>query len=463
MLAWRLTLALAPGAGLLSLAPPLLLALNANFRYWVIGGLETHLYALLLTTVALTLASGWPALTPRRMGAVAVLLALAALTRPEGMGLFVGIAAGLTGWMVLTWRREARGRLTHTLLALWGPCLLILGAHFLWRLAYYHAPLPNTYYAKTGGSWWQWHRGLGYFWHYLLDYDTLLLPLLLLAAMPLWRARTWLVAAVAALQAAAVVYVGGDGLIHYRFIVPLLPLAYVLMAVSLCAGRDWLVTRLGQRPGRSRVWWRVTPLAIASLMAVLVARSDGALFLQNLIKLPSWARHGELVAFGGPDIDPIAAGARYLGGHLPEGSVVAVNLIGRFGYYTELTILDRLGLCNRHIARVAVPDMGHHLAGHEKRDPAYVFARRPEAIVMGSQMVLDHPCPVARPDSVKADWDAINLLPGDKEMMALPGFWEAYRPAIIAVGDRLYLHLFLRRDVALPGFPAAADAPGSGS
>ena len=39
-----------------------------------------------------------------------------------------------------------------------------------------------------------------------------------------------------------------------------------------------------------------------------------------------------------------------------------------------------LGITDEHIARVAVPNMGAETAGHEKQDPPYVLAQRPDYI-----------------------------------------------------------------------------------
>ena len=99
--------------------------------------------------------------------------ALATLTRPEG-GLFA-LAAGL-GLLVDVLRR----RLRLSSLVVWTlPFALIVGTHTLWRHSYYGYWLPNTFYAKVGGLWWD--QGLHYLGliqqHYLLAW---LLPLLLL-------------------------------------------------------------------------------------------------------------------------------------------------------------------------------------------------------------------------------------------------------------------------------------------
>jgi hypothetical protein len=63
------------------------------------------------------------------------------------------------------------------------------------------------------------------------------------------------------------------------------------------------------------------------------------------------------------------------------GASIAAEGAGAPAFYSRRTTIDMLGLTDRHIARVAVPDMGAGVAGHEKRDPDYVlFVRQPTYI-----------------------------------------------------------------------------------
>jgi arabinofuranosyltransferase len=64
----------------------------------------------------------------------------------------------------------------------------------------------------------------------------------------------------------------------------------------------------------------------------------------------------------------------------PEESI-AVTGAGAIAFYGQRTTIDMLGLTDRYIARVEVPDMGAGPAGHEKRAPDYVLnVRRPTYI-----------------------------------------------------------------------------------
>lgn len=64
------------------------------------------------------------------------------------------------------------------------------------------------------------------------------------------------------------------------------------------------------------------------------------------------------------------------------GSVLAVDAAGAIPYYSGLRSIDMFGLNDRHIARVVVPRMGSGEVGHEKYDPAYVYAQNPDWIAV---------------------------------------------------------------------------------
>jgi hypothetical protein len=66
---------------------------------------------------------------------------------------------------------------------------------------------------------------------------------------------------------------------------------------------------------------------------------------------------------------------------LPPGSTLAVHAAGILPYYAKLPTIDMWGLNDAHIAKAPVEGMGTGIAGHERADYAYVFARRPTVIL----------------------------------------------------------------------------------
>ena len=73
------------------------------------------------------------------------------LTRPEGLL----VAACCVGWFVAHRWITARRVDWRGTLALAGPFVVLIGGHFLARFRYYGEWLPNTYYAKHVGPWYE--------------------------------------------------------------------------------------------------------------------------------------------------------------------------------------------------------------------------------------------------------------------------------------------------------------------
>ncbi len=193
------------------------------------SGLETSLFTLLLLAAFVVVTDARGSATKRAVAAGA-LLALATLTRHDG-----AIVAVVVGAFVLVRRgtREAAS-FAGTFAAVWVPFTA-------WRVAYYGALLPNTYYAKSGGVAW-WSQGLAYAGLFFARYWVLALalPLGLVALRRGARALgevAWLAAACALAYGVYVVRVGGD-FMFARLLVPVAPMLLVLLDVALLAARS---------------------------------------------------------------------------------------------------------------------------------------------------------------------------------------------------------------------------------
>ncbi len=125
----------------------LLFATNRSVAVWATSGLEVRQFTFFLT-LGLYALSRWRD-GDRWLVWGSLSLAAATLTRPEGMllGPILLLWAGLDHWRL--GRVTLRAALSAAL-----PFMLIIGAHLLWRHAYYGEWLPNTYYAKSVRPWW---------------------------------------------------------------------------------------------------------------------------------------------------------------------------------------------------------------------------------------------------------------------------------------------------------------------
>ena len=313
-----------------------------------ITGMETALAAAVITGLAYAVVSERPRL-------LAALACSAVLARPEAL-LFV-VALPLLPWM-RRWR-------------LLGACAAFVAALCLLRLGVFGEVLPNTYYAKAGGTWRHASLGLSYIADGAIDFPlSFLAPLALFAGpRPAASGRTTPRRACAYLLVVAAGWLafflrsGGDLFEYSRLWFPLVP---ALSALALY--------------GLANLPIRAGAAAIAVIAAgVLAARA--AVFHA----IPPQGASPRVVQW-------IAVGT-YLRTHYPKGTLVATVPIGAIGYYSSLPILDLVGLTEPAIARAGrsvPPELLTKLwIGHERNNLEYVLAREPKVIV--TTMVRDTP------------------------------------------------------------------------
>ena len=245
MMWWIARLPLLCHRGLVAWMALGLVCASATFAVWTSGGgLETRQFTFFIVLAVMCLSLYRD--SRRGLLAASLSLAAAALTRPEGPLL----AALCFGWFVIQ-RMADTGRPNpdwRRLLWLAAPFVVLVGAHFLWRYAYYGEWLPNTWYAKHVRPWYE--SGFRYLWAAALETGLyLLIPLAAVAMRSRWRASQdgiWaLVLLLVGVHMAYVMRIGGDHF-EYRpldFYWPLLAVPASMGIVDLgsrVANRQWL-------------------------------------------------------------------------------------------------------------------------------------------------------------------------------------------------------------------------------
>ncbi len=267
----------------------LFLAVDGSFALWSVSGLETPLFAFLLTLGAFLYVkenfsseknlslSPLPSFdyaqdearegeifmrdsAARSMGdsstsslisSSGLVFALAALTRPEATAVFALTVGHQAAWRMM----EQRKLLTRGDLVRIASFVIVFVPYWLIRWRYYHSFLPNSFYAKVsiGGPLAQIERGWNHVQQFVGVHLTwlILLPALIAliviavrylrtrgsaAANGLDRRRAFFgfsyFAALVVAYGAYIIYVGGDWSVG-RFFVPILPFAYLLIAAGL--------------------------------------------------------------------------------------------------------------------------------------------------------------------------------------------------------------------------------------
>jgi hypothetical protein len=333
---------------------PLLVAMCPPFAVWATAGMETPLFACLVVWSAGLALEGAErdVLRPAAAG----LAAVASLTRPEGIGFAVVLA------VLLLALQGGRPGLVRDFGRWWLTFLVVFLPYFVWRWSYYGDPLPNTFYAKVGSDPAQVVRGFRYVHHFFVESGYwLAMPLVGL----LWSGRTAATVVLGGLCVALVGYVmlvGGDGLPMYRFLVPALPLFFLLIALGTAGG----VARLGA--GRAaRIGAAILILGLCAGTALRAYRGPSARSIaRSRLEVSAWKEVGA-----------------YFAANAPPGASIAVLAAGAIPYFSQLEAIDMLGLNDRTIARREMPGLGRGQAGHEKYDVDYVLSRQPTYVVIG--------------------------------------------------------------------------------
>jgi hypothetical protein len=342
---------------------PLALAASRTFSAWSTGGLETMFFTLLVLAALVCFVRERDRSSRLPLGS-ALLFSLASLTRPEGI-LFGAVAGCFFAAEIAVRRRPLRAGLAWAL-----PCVLLVGGHFLWRYAYYGFWLPNTFYAKMPGAWWD--QGIAYLEFFDRSYHVLWFSPLLLASLALRRDFTAaLFSAVSAAYLLYIAYVGGDRF-EFRFLVVVLPCLYWLIA----DGAFQMVAR-APRPGWSTAALHLLAGAVAvALLAAthLGPQQPAAKRMRRGVNL--------LEAIGHYARARTAEGLHLRrmveAGLLPDDLVLCVGGAGALPYYTDWVTIDRHGLNDVEVAHAPLPRRG--LIGHE-REPTYEYLQRRGVVI----------------------------------------------------------------------------------
>ncbi len=298
-----------------------LIGLDGYFLLNATIGLETGL------ACAAVLAVFAAALTGRGLGGAIV---IAILVRPE-LGVFA-LALPLVGT-----RRDG-------LVVIVGGLAIVAA-----RWGIFADVLPNTFWAKTGGTRAHFALGLQYVLEIVTDY-----PLILAAPLALriegWTGPVRFVLAAAGVQLVFFLYSGGDTFLYSRLFMPFIPLLLVLAVTGLLA--------------RSQ----------SRLVIVLLVFALGLGAVRHYLPPQhGFANVGRWETIG-----------RWLRQNKPPTTKIAIVPIGAVGYFSRLPMIDLVGLATREVARGGrVPPelLVRSWIGHEKSNPDWVLAQQPDLIV----------------------------------------------------------------------------------
>jgi len=338
-----------PGGSLAALLAAGLVCTNTNLAVWSQGGLETALFAALIVGMCLRYE-----IELGERGALPVsacLFALLWLTRPEApvYGLF---------FLVRRWGYAERlGRFDLVWLAALAAVVI---PYEVWGLAYYGALFPNTHAAKIREGVPGFERGLDQL--QLISFfarQGWAFPALcaagLLGCLRRWRSvppAAWVPVVSGSIFA---LYAWSDWMPRFRFMVPMLPALFLLMAHG--------VLELAELP-RSRA---ARAASLAVLAALVLGYGQHEMFApyykykeRQTYVFPTEARGAawlaEVPANLGRRIWPLQVPARQILDLSAEGETVAITDIGFPGFLSMNPIWDLAGLVTPAAARFSPGD-----------------------------------------------------------------------------------------------------------
>jgi hypothetical protein len=331
-----------------------LFALDPSSAVHAVSGMDTALFALLLTLVFAALVAAKSKPTQRAFAALSAVGLLSGLTRPEGNLVFgVGTAVLLAGLNPEKRRQAVRALLLGY--ALPGA------AYFAWRYFTYGLLFPLPVYAKAVKTD-AFFAGLP---------EALAFGRDLVVRNPLWAACAVLGAlalrgqGVPALCGAASLLLASlkpAPLMAYehRYLYPLVPFLCCLAAFGLVAGSRAALRRVSARAS--------VALPAASAAVVLCAVTAYVQVEHLRAAAIEFRDYGAGLRRAHVSLGRALA-ARRFGERTPS---VALLDAGAIAYYSEWSVIDTFGLNDRHIAL------------HGRGDAAYVLGRRPDALVVVS-------------------------------------------------------------------------------
>jgi hypothetical protein len=344
--------------------PALLLASSPGYACWSSGGLETQMFAFFLTLgIARYLGRDLDGSDPDAW--TGLWLGLAALTRPEGVLFFALVGAHRVATLALRRRLPGRGDI-----AAGAAFLALVVPHALWRHHYYGWWLPNTFYIKASGGAGTWDQGGYYLYRMAEALHVWVVPPIAIAALLVARQDKRLRAVVGCvLWLSAIFYlyvasVGGDFMGLFRFALPVLPLQFATLALSLRA--------IGERLGAPRALAAVAILLLAAhaAHAIPITRRAQTIGADRGIDTPGFLRWYTA--------DRAAIG-KWFGARRQPGDYAAVGGAGAQVYYSRIPSLDCYGLSDAYIAHKVKPVSNR--PGHQKYAPLdYQLSKRPTII-----------------------------------------------------------------------------------
>jgi len=307
--------------------------------------METSMFTFLVL-------AGYFAALKEKYWLAGIIFTLSAMTRPEGA--IFGII--VLCYIILHHKNTRIKKIVQYVI----PASVIAIPYLIWKIYYYGQLLPNTFYAKQGILVNHLKMGAFYLSQYALYFE--FFTLLIIVGVVFYKGMSSnlkLLAVSAGIYFAYILYAGGDWMLGFRFGSVITPILSILTAYGL----KNLFEKLnigGNSRKRNLIFLSVCLfISVTQVQNSLLEREfkettlNYQEWVNNLRKAGSWSKH-----------------------NLPADTEMAASSIGALAYYSDLYILDILGLTVPAIARSEHKSTG--TIGHQSYDFQYVMKQEPD-------------------------------------------------------------------------------------
>ncbi len=326
----------------------LLLAFNKSFCAWATSGLETMLFSLLVFI------GSYFFLKKNKL--TGTIFAIATLTRPEG-AIFAFVTGAFLLIEIIRKKSPAKSLISFVL-----QFFIICVFFEAWRIWYYGEILPNTFYAKVSGLWFE--QSIKYFSLFLKDYQVIwYLPLLFFSIYLKPKASNLYFFSLILTYLIYIFCIGGDRF-EYRFLVPIMAYFYILIIDG--------AEKLSLLVKNKNLSYLILLLIFSSISYFTIAvnfKNESKKVRFGIASLEGVKKYAEFRIKEGKFLKTLINEKL-----IPKDLVISVGGAGAVPYYSELTTIDRRGLNDHYIARLPLNERG--IIAHERDAPIDYLEKR---------------------------------------------------------------------------------------
>jgi arabinofuranosyltransferase len=351
----------------------ILLASNPTFRSFSTSGLETMSQSLIITSIVaiMVLCLNDHYWTVRRVISLSLLASMAMLTRLDSLVILVVV--GPVAFLSILHEDKSKKTKLGRILAGILPFSIIVGTWLIWKLQYYGNLLPNTYYVRVS-SLYTILNGLIYVYAFLVAYMLVPMAFIGIVSLPkiikLKNTSMLMISSLVILWCMYVIILAGGDWMEFRFMVPIIPLLFILII--------WLVMVFVKNNG----------VRLALLLVLLIAPVNyGIPFQQSRYQAADLNSIAELHG----DVQPWINIGKKLGQAFEFSNEVRIATLtaGAIPYFSRLPTIDMAGLNDKWVAKNGVL-VWRATPGHQRQaDLAYLIQSKVNLVVALNQIPID--------------------------------------------------------------------------